>query len=333
MKTRTGSRLLTSSKAPCGAVCASPAASRASGRDLAMRMPMHHSINAFLDHLRLERQVSAHTLRSYQADLALYSTYLQEIRGKDADPTCVDSVRLRRYAAWLMSRGYAPSTIARRLASLRSYFRYLRRKGTVTADPSAGLRNPKQALRLPRLLRVDEVIRLLESMPVDTLPGIRDRAMLETLYGGGLRVGELVGLNLEDIDADQELIRVRGKGRRERLSPIGGLATDWLRRWVPLRRPKAVREPAVFLNQRGTRLTTRSVGRLLESHLERAGLVDAASPHTLRHSFATHLLDRGADLRSVQELLGHRNLSSTQIYTHVTQDRILDTYHEAHPRA
>jgi integrase/recombinase XerC len=294
---------------------------------------MHHSVAAFLDHLRAERQASVHTLRSYEDDLALYSSYLAEVQGPAADPTAVDSVRLRRYSAWLTGRGYAPSTVARRLASLRSFFRFLRRQGLVTSDPSAGLRNPKQARRLPRLLRVDEVIRLLETVPRDTPPGIRDRAMLETLYGGGLRVGELVALNVEDIDGDQELVRVRGKGRRERLSPIGAMAVDWLKRWVPLRQPRAVREPALFLNQRGTRLTARSVGRLLEGHLLRAGLVDTASPHTLRHSFATHLLDRGADLRSVQELLGHRNLTTTQIYTHVTQDRILDIYHEAHPRA
>ena len=294
---------------------------------------MHRSINEFIDHLSLEQRASVHTVRSYEEDLALYSTYLEEVRGEGTDPAAVDSVRLRRYSAWLMGRGYAPSTVARRLASLRSYFRYLRRTGAVASDPSAGLRNPKQALRLPRLLRVDQVIALLEGVPVDTLPGIRDRAMLETLYGGGLRVSELVGLNLDDIDGEQDLVRVRGKGKRERLSPIGCVAAEWLRRWIPSRRPRAVREPAVFLNQRGTRLTTRSVGRLLESHLKRAGLLDTASPHTLRHSFATHLLDRGADLRSVQELLGHRNLSSTQIYTHVTQDRILDTYHEAHPRA
>ena len=201
------------------------------------------------------------------------------------------------------------------------------------ADPAAGLRNPKQPKRLPRLLRVDEVIRLLEAVPVETAAGVRDRAMLETLYGGGLRVSELVGLNLDDLDAETDLVRVRGKGRRERLCPVGGMAAAWLRRWICLRQPKDPREPALFLNQRGTRLTTRSVGRLLEAHLMRAGLVDTASPHTLRHSFATHLLDGGADLRSVQELLGHRNLTTTQIYTHVTQDRILDIYHEAHPRA
>ncbi len=186
---------------------------------------------------------------------------------------------------------------------------------------------------MPRLLRIDQVIGLLDGVPVDTAAGVRDRAMLETLYGGGLRVSELVGLNLDDLDVDTDLVRVRGKGRRERLSPVGDMAAEWLRRWIRLRQPKQPREPAVFLNQRGTRLTTRSVGRLLEAHLMRAGLVDAASPHTLRHSFATHLLDGGADLRSVQELLGHRNLTTTQIYTHVTQERILDIYHEAHPRA
>ena len=294
---------------------------------------MHHSVTAFVNHLRSERNASEHTLRSYEDDLALYSTYLSEAQGPGADPTAVDSLRLRRYSAWLTGRGYAASTVARRLASLRSYFRFLRREGMVMSDPSAGLRNPKQARRLPRLLRVDEVIRLLEGVPVDSAPGIRDRAMLETLYGGGLRVGELVALNVVDIDTDQELLRVRGKGRRERLAPVGTMAVDWLKRWVPLREPKTFREPALFLNQRGSRLTARSVGRLLEGHLMRAGLVDTASPHTLRHSFATHMLDRGADLRSVQELLGHRNLTTTQIYTHVTQDRILDIYHVAHPRA
>ena len=294
---------------------------------------MHHSIEDFLNHLRIERQASQHTMRSYADDLALYCNYLQEAQAGEADPSAVDALRLRRYSAWLAGRGYAASTLARRLASLRSYFRFLRRRGLVSTDPSAGLRNPKQPRRLPRLLRVDEVIRLLESVPMDTVPGIRDRALLETLYGGGLRVSELVGLNVEDIDAEQELVRVRGKGRRERLCPIGRAAADCVRRWIPLRRPKFPREPALFLNQRGTRLTTRSVGRFLETHLRRAGLVDTASPHTLRHSFATHLLDRGADLRSVQELLGHRNLTTTQIYCHVTQGRILDIYHEAHPRA
>lgn len=294
---------------------------------------MHGSVAAFLRHLTGERRASAHTLRSYQDDLDLYCRYIRESHGEQADPASVDPSRLRRYVAWLSSQGYAPSTVARRLACLRSYFRYLRREGAVGSDPSAGLRNPKQPRRLPRLLRIDQVIHLLDSIPTDTRLGVRDRAMLETLYGGGLRVSELVGLNLDDLAFDQDLVRVRGKGRRERLCPVGPMATFWLKHWIPVRQPKKQSEPALFLNQRGTRLTTRSVGRLMESHLLRVGLINSASPHTLRHSFATHLLDSGADLRSVQELLGHRNLTTTQIYTHVTKERLLDIYHEAHPRA
>jgi integrase/recombinase XerC len=293
---------------------------------------MHGSVRAFLNHLAVQHQASAHTVRSYTDDLGLYCQYLNEMQGDGADPSAVDPRRLRRYSAWLTGQGYAASTVARRLASLRSFFRYLRQQGLVARDPSAGLRNPKQPRRLPRLLRVDEVIRLLDAVPTGDVPGVRDRAILETLYGGGLRVSELVGLNLDDLDFDQELVRVRGKGRRERLGPVGPMALHWLRCWISLRRPKRAYEKAVFLNQRGTRLTARSVGRLLEAHLLRAGLASAASPHTLRHSFATHLLDRGADLRSVQELLGHRNLTTTQVYTHVTQERLLDIYHQSHPR-
>lgn len=290
-------------------------------------------VTQFLTYLRIERRASLHTIRSYEHDLGLYCRYMSEAKGEGAELKAVDPARLRRYSVWLSGQGFAASTVARRLASLRSFFRYLRRQGLVGRDPAIGLRNPKQAQRLPRLLRVDEVIRLLDSVRTDTPPGVRDRAMLETLYGGGLRVSELVGLNLDDLDFDQELVRVRGKGRRERLSPIGQMALHWIESWIPLRRPNLAHEKALFLNQRGTRLSTRSVGRLLESHLMRGGLANAASPHTLRHSFATHLLDRGADLRSVQELLGHRNLTTTQIYTHVTQERLLDTYHEAHPRS
>ena len=294
---------------------------------------MHASINSFLADLRTKRQASSHTLRSYHDDMEIFTRYLEENQKEGSDPTIVDPARLRRYSAWLNGQGYAASTIARRLASLRSFYRYLRRQGTVATDPTSGLRNPKQPQRLPRLLRIDDVIRLLDAIPVHTALGVRDRAMFETLYGGGLRVSELVGLNLDDIDFESDLVRVRGKGRRERLSPIGPMAIRWIHHYLPIRQPKSAGEQAVFLNRYGTRLTTRSVGRLLEDHLARAGLTSAASPHTLRHSFATHLLDRGADLRSVQELLGHRNLTTTQIYTHVTRDRLLHIYQGAHPRA
>jgi integrase/recombinase XerC len=294
---------------------------------------MHPTVSAFLSYLRSERNASTHTVRCYEDDLVLFCRYLEELQGAGADPAAADGRRLRGYSAWLNGQGYAPSTIARRLASLRSFYRYQRRQGLVVSDPAGGLRNPKQAHRLPRLLRVEEVIRLLDAIPISDPLGVRDRAMFETLYGGGLRVSELVALDLADLDLEQELIRVRGKGRRERLSPIGHMAAVWVEQWRALRQPKRLEEPALFLNRYGSRLTTRSVGRLLESHLATLGLEHAASPHTLRHSFATHLLDRGADLRSVQELLGHRHLTTTQIYTHVTQQRLLEAYREAHPRA
>jgi integrase/recombinase XerC len=294
---------------------------------------MHAAIDDFLESLRRESQASAHTLRSYGDDLRVFCRFLDEVKGDVADPGAVDPGVLRKYSAWLHSEGFAASTIARRLACLRSFFRHLRRRGELRTDPASGLRNPKQPKRLPRLLRIDQVITLLDSIAVETAAGIRDRAMLETLYGGGLRVSELVGLNLDDLDRDEELVRVRGKGRRERLSPVGAMAMQWVGRYLALRAPRASHEPALFLNRSGTRLTSRSVGRLLEQHLVRAGLAGAASPHTLRHSFATHLLDRGADLRSVQELLGHRNLTTTQVYTHVTTDRMTRMYREAHPRA
>ena len=294
------------------------------------------TVAAFLHHLTTERNASPNTIRSYEDDLLQFCVFLDESKGKtsdEPDPTVVDAKRLRRYSAWLASKGYAASTVARRLASLRSYYRYQRRQGVMTGDPAGGLRNPKQPRRLPKLLRVEEVIRLLDGLSTQTALGVRDRAMFETLYGGGLRVSELVGLNLDDLDSDQFLLRVRGKGKRERLCPIGPMATEWIARWSALREPKRAGEPAVFLNRFGTRLSSRSVGRLLEDHLVSLGLDPAASPHTLRHSFATHLLDRGADLRSVQELLGHRSLATTQIYTHVTHERMRDAYDSAHPRA
>jgi integrase/recombinase XerC len=293
----------------------------------------HPAITAYLDHLRRERDASPHTIRSYGDDLAVFSTYLGEALGEGADPTSADPRRLRAYAAWLSSRGYAASTIARRLASLRSFYKYLRRRGVVPKNPAGLLRNPKQPRRLPRLLRIEEVIQLLDGIPTAEPAGVRDRAMFETLYGGGLRVGELVALDLVDLDSDDGLVRARGKGRRERLCPVGSEAVRWLRQWLALRTPERADEPAVFLNRFGRRLTARSVGRLLQNHLTALGLDWGASPHTLRHSFATHLLDRGADLRSVQELLGHRRLTTTQIYTHVSSDRLRDAYKEAHPRA
>ncbi len=295
---------------------------------------MHPTIVAFLHHYRVERQASPHTLRSYEVDLELFERYLgQSQTSEKIDPTAVDARRLRGYSAWLNGQGFAASTIARRLACIRSFYKFQRRGGIVLVDPSGGLRNPRQPKRLPKLLSVDQIVELLDAIDISVPLGLRDRTMFETLYGGGLRVSELVGMNLEDIDLEGQMVRVRGKGRRERLCPIGKMATGCLDHWLNVRRPETLDEPAVFLNRFGKRLTARSVGRLLEEHLTAHGLDPSASPHTLRHSFATHMLDRGADLRSVQELLGHRSLTTTQIYTHVTKERILDAFRDAHPRA
>jgi integrase/recombinase XerC len=291
---------------------------------------MHPTVVAFLNHLRVERNASAHTLRSYGEDLALFSSYLEDL---GLDPLEIDARRLRAYVAWLGGRAYAASTIARRLACLRSFYRFARRQGLVATDPAGGLRNPKQPKRLPRPLGAEDVVRLLESIPTAEPAGRRDRAMFETLYGAGLRVGELVALDVSDLDLEAGLARVRGKGRRERLAPLGDEAVRCLQIWLTDRLPARAGEPALFLNCHGTRLSARSVGRIFHDHLLRIGQAPQASPHSLRHSFATHLLDRGADLRSVQELLGHRRLTTTQIYTHVSRERLLETFHEAHPRA
>ena len=291
------------------------------------------AMSRFLEHLRIERGASQHTLRSYGDDLAQFVRFLTPEAGQEPDFADVDGRKLRSYSAWLSSQGYAPGTIARRLACIRSFYRFLRRRGEVVADPAATLRNPKQPKRLPRPLGVDEVERLLGGIAVDDALGVRDRAMFELLYGGGLRVAELIGLDVSDYDAERCVVRVRGKGRRERLCPIGPEAGSWLERWLRLRSPERPGDPAVFLNRYGRRLTTRSVDRIFEKLVASSGLKAGASPHALRHSFATHLLDRGADLRSVQELLGHRRLTTTQIYTHVSSERLREAYEDAHPRA
>lgn len=293
---------------------------------------MHSSIDAFLGHLERERQASPHTVRNYRNDLQRFQQFLDERSGQGgANPTTASPREVREYSAWMNGRGDAASSIARRLACLRSYFRYQRRQGVMAADPSGGVRAPRQPRRLPKLLRPEDLVHLLDAIPTADAVGSRDRALFEVMYGGGLRVGELVSLDLDDVDADQGLVRVRGKGKRERLCPIGPVAAECIAAWRRFRAPARLGETALFLNQKGGRLSGRSVARLLHQHLVACGLDPDASPHTLRHSFATHLLDRGADLRSVQELLGHRKLTTTQIYTHVTRERMLDVYRESHP--
>jgi integrase/recombinase XerC len=298
------------------------------------------SLTEFLQHLAVEKNASVHTVKSYREDLTQALEFFRE-RAAGREPAVADLTgrSLRAYLVWLHERGYAKSTVARRLAAVRSWCRFLCRQGKMAANPADTLRAPRQDKKLPHFLGEDAMTRLLEAPHSDSPMGVRDRAILETLYSAGLRISELTGLNIDDVDLESGLATVRGKGKRERLALLGTKALGALQDWLSVRsqalsdKSKAARTPAVFLNKHGTRLTSRSVGRLLEKYLAAAGLDPRASPHSLRHSFATHLLDRGADIRSVQELLGHRSLATTQIYTHVTTHRLHDSYQKAHPRA
>lgn len=290
----------------------------------------------YLRHLSLERHASEHTVKSYREDLTQAISYFQQhLGGQSIAPSCISPRVLRGYMAWLHEQGYARTTSARRLAAVRSWFRFLCRQGVLAQNPADGIRGPRQEKRLPHFLASAEVTKLVEA-PATTPLGVRDRAMLETLYSAGLRVSELVGLNLEELDLDGGVITVRGKGKKERLALLGKVATKAIRAWLEERSTIEAGKkpsPALFLNRFGQRLTTRSVARMLSKYLAQAGLDSRTSPHTLRHTFATHLLDAGADIRSVQELLGHRSLGTTQIYTHVTTSRLHDSYSKAHPRA
>ncbi len=296
------------------------------------------AVGRFLRYQSVERNASPLTIKSYREDLVALADFLSESNGDVPPlPSQITTLDLRGYTSFMHSSGYAKTTIARRLASLRSFFRFGQRDGWAQSNPAKPLRNPRKPRRLPHFLSTEELGQLLEAPSPDEPLGVRDRAILETLYSAGLRVSELVGMNDEDLDFAAGVLRVRGKGRRERLSPIGSFASKALRRWLKLRQLNAS-EPGggqapVFINRFGKRLTTRSVGRMLEKYLTQTGLDQRTSPHTLRHSFATHLLDRGADIRSVQELLGHKSLSTTQIYTHISTASLRAAYEKAHPRA
>ncbi len=299
---------------------------------------MEEALAEFLRHLALQKNASAHTVKSYREDLTqAVEFFRQRSTARSGGPEQLTTRQLRAYLAWLHEQGYARTTVARRLAAVRSWCRFLCRRGLLANNPAEGLRGPRQEKKLPHFVSREDMGRLLSAPPSDTPQGLRDRAILEVLYSAGLRVSELTGLNLTDLDFDQGLAMVRGKGRRERLAILGGPAVEALQQWLPQRQalggPRASTQPALFLNRRGSRLTSRSVGRLLEKYLAGAGLDPRTSPHTLRHSFATHLLNGGADIRSVQELLGHRSLATTQIYTHVSTQRLQESYHKAHPRA
>ena len=297
---------------------------------------MRPAIDRFLRFLEVERNAAALTIKSYREDLISLDGYLSECYGREAEPREISPLDLRGYVSALHEAGYAKTSVSRRLASLRTFFKFAQREGLAESNPAKPLRNPRPDRKLPHFLSNEEVGKLLETPPAHSAMGLRDRSILETMYSAGLRVSECVGLNESDVDLAEGTLLIRGKGRRERIAPVGSYALKALRLWLTQRRlAKGTEGPGspIYVNRFGTRLTTRSVARMLEKHLKVAGLDLRTSPHTLRHSFATHLLDRGADIRSVQELLGHKSLVTTQIYTHLSTAGLRIVYEKAHPRA
>ncbi len=290
-------------------------------------------VDGFLNYLRAERDASALTIRNYGANLAAFRAWYREKFKRDCDWPAVDSLHARGYLAHLAERKLERATIHLKMSALRSFYRWLVRDGQMKQNPLVGLMMPKKPRRLPKFLTVQQMETLL-SAPLkggDNVAAWRDKAMLEVLYSAGLRIHELVGLNDDDVDVLGEIVRVRGKGKKERLAPLGGPAVETLQKYMALRGREA-RGP-LFVNRFGGRITARSAQRMLKKYLLAVGLDPGLTPHKLRHSFATHMLDAGADLRSVQELLGHASLSTTQIYTHVTPERLKKVYEKAHPRA
>ena len=315
-------------------------------------------IAAFLDYIESQRNFSAHTLRSYTADLTQFCQFLQAMHQDPAGCAdqaanelppleealaetvgarllAIEPMEIRAFLAMMRNSGYSKATVARKLASLRSLYKYLVRQGHLATSPVSVIRTPRQDKRLPKCLDIKQIEGLLSAPDATTLLGCRDRAILETIYSAGLRISELVALNVEDLDEFGEALRIRGKGKKERLAPLGGCAITALRDYIQMRADDAGRDPqgALFVNRNGQRLTDRSIRRKLDKYLQAAGISTTVSPHVLRHSFATHMLDAGADLRSVQEMLGHESVSTTQIYTHLTAARLRQIYDKAHPRA
>lgn len=308
-------------------------------------------VQQFLDYLKLERHFSDYTVKSYGADLIQFGQFLcgqigsnAQTQSYPADMSLDDRqvkcepLTIREFLAYLYGQNYTKSTTARKLATLRSFYKFLIRRGLVSVNPLSTIRTPKQEKRLPKTLDLEQVQKLLDAPGDGDLLSARDKAMLEVLYSSGIRVSELVELETQDIDLQEGVLRVKGKGRKDRLTPIGSQAIKAIQRYFEMRQndsrcQQSTHATRVFLNKHGEPLSTRSVRRKLDKYLVQAGLDPGISPHTLRHSFATHLLNNGADLRSVQELLGHQSLSTTQIYTHLTTTRMKEAYDAAHPRA
>ena len=290
---------------------------------------MQDYINKYLAHIEHNRNFSPQTLRAYRNDLHQYLSFLTAEGCSNLGD--VTRLLLRKFLAFLKkNQDYSKTTVARKLASIRSLYKFLCREGILELNPVENVRSPKLDRNLPGFMSINETETLLNTPNLSALSGARDSAIMETLYSTGMRVSELIGINVTDVDFDKGLVKVKGKGKKERLLPIGNHALHAIQLY---RNKRGSDKQALFLNNRGGRLTERSVARMLEKYVKKAGINLNVSPHTFRHSFATHLLDRGADLRSVQELLGHANLSTTQIYTHITTERLRQVYDKAHPRA
>jgi integrase/recombinase XerC len=297
-------------------------------------------IHRYLEHLQGERQLSPETLRAYEHDLVTFHGFLaRDFLAKEpeaVEPEDVDALAVRSFLAWLTRSGLGKRSQGRALSAVRSLFRFACREGTLEANPAQAVKTPKAPKTLPRHLRPGEVERLIEAPTGEGPLVLRDRAILELLYAAGLRVSELVGLDWTDLDLSARMVRVMGKGSKERMVPFGRPAAEalrhWLAQWETVRAAGGEGQP-IFLNKRGTRLSDRDVRRVIDKWVDAAAVARGVHPHTLRHTFATHLLEGGADLRAIQELLGHSSLSTTQKYTHLEVDRLLAVYRDSHPRA
>lgn len=303
---------------------------------------LEEHLKQFLQHLRYERNVSLHTLRNYSSDLEQFRDHLFSIDTRAEIPVGeIDHLTIREWMSSLHGASKKKTSIARKLASLRTFFQFLVREGVLENNPARLVATPKIEKKLPNHLSMEDAVRFIETPDLNTELGIRDRAILEFLYSTGMRVGELVGLNLKDIDFREKSVRVTGKRNKQRILPFGEPALQALMHYLSETRPIFLNNcpPAerdakpVFLNYKGTRITTRSVGRMVDKYIKRCADIHDISPHSLRHSFATHLLDQGADLRDIQELLGHARLSTTQIYTQVSMEKLIEVYDKAHPKA
>jgi integrase/recombinase XerC len=298
-------------------------------------------LKQFLEHLRYERNVSQHTLRNYSSDLEQFRTHLASIGSLQIQLGEIDHLTIREWMSSLHSLNKKKTSIARKIASLRTFFQFAVREGVIENNPAKLVATPKVERKLPNHLSPEDSVRFIESPDLNTDLGKRDRAILEFLYATGMRVGELVGLNMKDIDFREKLVRVTGKRKKQRILPFGEPSLQALMFYLNEARatflnncsPTDRDNQAVFLNYQGTRITTRSVGRMVDKYIKLTADIHDISPHSLRHSFATHLLDSGADLRDIQELLGHARLSTTQIYTHVSMEKLIEVYDKSHPNA